>query len=64
MKTLYRSLTAVLFALCLGLTALADILPEPYEPEKTGSPLVTILIIALAVIAVAVLILILRRRKR
>ena len=54
MKTLYRSMTAALFALSLGITALADILPEPPEPAKTGSSLTTILIIAIAIIAIAV----------
>ena len=64
MKTLYRSLTAVLCTLLLGMTALADLLPIEEEPAKTGSTLTTVLIIAVAVIAAAVLILILRRRKR
>ena len=67
MKTLYRSLTAVLFALCLGMHALADVLPEPLvdpEPPKTGSVLPLVLIIAVIAAALAVLILVLRRRRR
>ncbi len=64
MKTLYRALTAALVCLCLGMSALADLLPIEDEPAKTGSSLTTILIIAIAVIAIAVLIVVLRRRKR
>ena len=65
MKTLYRLLTAALFTLCLGMTALADLLPIPPEPEtKRPGPLVPILIIALAVIAAAVLAVVIRRRQR
>ena len=67
LKTLNRVLTAVFFALCLGMTALADLLPIPPEPEpepKQAGPLVPILIVAVAVIAAAVLTVVLRRRRR
>ena len=64
MKTLYRLLTAALFTLCLGMTALADLLPPEPQPETRPGPLVPILIIALAVIAAAVLAVVIRRRKR
>lgn len=64
MKTLYRLLTAALFTLCLGMTALADLLPPEPQPEPKSGPLVPILIIGVAVIAAAILIVILRRRRR
>lgn len=64
MKTLYRTLIAALWTLCLSLTALADLLPYPEpEPEKT-SPLVPILIIAAVVIAATVIAVLIRSRKR
>ena len=66
MKTLYRFLTAALWALCLGMTALADLLPPQPEPEPEPwirSPLTIVFILALVVIAAAVLVVILRRRK-
>ena len=65
MKTIYRFLTAAFCALCLGMTALADVLPEPYEPpSKAPGILPILLLIAVVVIAAAVLIIILRRRTR
>ena len=64
MKKLYQCLSALLCALCLGMHAMADILPEPAPEPPTKSPLLTILIIAVAVIAAAVLIIVLRHRKR
>lgn len=64
MKTLNRILTAVFFALCLSMTALADLLPIPPEPEPERSPTVPVLIFAVIVIAACVLSVVLRRRKR
>ena len=63
-KTLYRLLTAALFTLCLGMTALADLLPPEPQPETRPGPLVPILIIGVALIAAAILIVVLRRRRR
>lgn len=64
MKTLYRTLIAALWTLCLSLTALADLLPYPEpEPEKS-SPIVPVLIIAVIVIAATVLAVLIRSRKR
>ena len=64
MKTLNRILTAAFFALCLSMTALADLLPIPPEPEPEKSPVVPVLIFAVLVIAACVLFVILRRRRR
>ena len=52
-KTLYRLLTAALFTLCLGMTALADLLPPEPQPKPKPCSLVPILIAGVAVIAAA-----------
>ena len=65
MKALCRFLTAALWTLCLGMTALADLLPPEPNPEPGNrGPLTAVFIIAIAVIAAAVLTVILRRRRR